>query len=83
MGTKREQEDSNEFKLLGELIDQKQQYRKIIKAAVTHWVKDFQDGNIQIQTVEDLRTLMQIELELQDSIRLDQAIRDRRNGGGR
>lgn len=82
MGTKNEKEQNSEFQLLGELIEQKQQYRKIIKAAVTHWVKDFQDGRVQIQTVEDLRTLMQIELELQNSIRLDQSLRDRKISRG-
>ncbi|MBB6689924.1 hypothetical protein H7B90_00770 [Cohnella xylanilytica] len=74
------EESGNEYALLGELIDQKQQYRKIIKAAVAKWVKDFQDGRVQVNTVDDLKTLLEIDMELQKSVRFDQTLRDRKRG---
>lgn len=47
------------------LIESKEQYRKIIKAAIARWVKDFQDGRVEIRTVDDLRKLIEIDIELQ------------------
>jgi hypothetical protein len=76
MTNKTDDGEVNEYELLGTLIDQKQQYRKIIKAAVSKWVKDFQEGSIEINTVDDLRTLLSIDLDMQKSIRFDQSLRD-------
>jgi hypothetical protein len=70
-------EEFNEVNILSELIDAKGKYRKVIQAAVAKWVKRFQDGEIRVDTVEDLRTLMQIDLELQRNIANDQHRLDR------
>lgn len=68
-------ENRNEIEMLNDFIGQKDKYRKIIHAAITKWVRDFQDGRVQISTVDDLRTLMQIEIELQKSMRFDTALK--------
>jgi hypothetical protein len=47
------------------IIESKEQYRKIIKAAITRWVKDFQEGKIEISSVDDLKKLIEIDIELQ------------------
>lgn len=47
------------------IIESKEQYRKIIKAAIARWVRDFQDGRIEVQTVEDLRKLIELDIDLQ------------------
>jgi hypothetical protein len=47
------------------IIESKDQYRRIIKAAIARWVKDFQAGRIEIQTVDDLRKLVELDIELQ------------------
>ncbi|MNO03898.1 hypothetical protein D3C81_2247460 [compost metagenome] len=46
-------------------MESKAQYRKIIKASIARWVKDFQDGRIEINTVDDLRKLIEMDIELQ------------------
>ncbi|MEK3882411.1 hypothetical protein [Paenibacillus sp. PL2-23] len=47
------------------ILESKEQYRKIIKAAIARWVKDFQEGRIEVQTVDDLRKLIELDIELQ------------------
>jgi hypothetical protein len=47
------------------IMESKEQYRKIIKAAIARWVKDFQEGRIEVQTVDDLRKLIELDVELQ------------------
>lgn len=47
------------------VMESKEQYRKIIKAAIARWVHGFQDGRIEIQTVDDLRKLIELDIELQ------------------
>jgi len=47
------------------IIESKEQYRKIIKAAISRWVRDFQENRIEIQTVDDLRKLIELDIELQ------------------
>jgi hypothetical protein len=47
------------------IIESKEQYRKIIKAAIARWVKDFQNGHIEIRSVEDLKKLIELDIELQ------------------
>ncbi|TRY24339.1 hypothetical protein FOI68_16940 [Brevibacillus sp. LEMMJ03] len=71
-----------ELDLLEGMIESKNRYRKIIQAAIAKWVRDFQDGVIQIRTVEDLRTLIQIDMELQKGLRADQQRQKNRMRGG-
>ncbi|GIQ67445.1 hypothetical protein DUZ99_02085 [Xylanibacillus composti] len=55
----------HELEIAQGIMESKEQYRKIIKAAVARWVKDFQDNRIEIQTVDDLRKLIELDIELQ------------------
>lgn len=65
MGTQDEILLKHELEIMEGILDSKQQYRKIIKAAIARWVKDFQDGRIEIHTVDDLRKLIDLDIELQ------------------
>ncbi|RAT95948.1 hypothetical protein [Brevibacillus sp. Leaf182] len=47
------------------IMESKDQYRKVVKAAIAKWVKDFQSGNIEIKTVDDLKKLIELDIELQ------------------
>lgn len=49
-----------------ENIDQsKEKYRKIVNAGITRWIKDFQGGHIKIDSVDDLKKLIELDLQLQ------------------
>ncbi|MFB4260500.1 hypothetical protein ACE106_15260 [Shouchella clausii] len=49
-----------------EAIDEsKDKYRKIVGAGIRKWVQDFQAGQIKIQTVDDLKKLVELDLQLQ------------------
>jgi hypothetical protein len=74
--------DKQELDLLEGMIESKNRYRKIIQAAIAKWVRDFQNGVIEITTVEDLRTLIQIDMELQKGLRVDQQRQKNRMRGG-
>lgn len=54
-----------EIEQASSLIDSKEKYRKIINAGIARWVKDFQNDKIKIETVDDLKKLIEIDLELQ------------------
>ncbi|MCY8540110.1 hypothetical protein MOD22_00260 [Bacillus haynesii] len=51
--------------LLENISQSKEKYRKIIQAGITQWVKDFQSGNIKVNTVEDLKKLIELDIQLQ------------------
>ena len=55
----------HELEVMLGILESKEQYRKIIKAAVARCVKDFQDNRIEIHTVDDLRKLIELDIELQ------------------
>jgi hypothetical protein len=55
----------HELEVMQGIAESKEQYRRIIKAAVARWVKDFQDNRIEINTVDDLRKLIELDIELQ------------------
>ncbi|QGR00083.1 hypothetical protein EHS13_13680 [Paenibacillus psychroresistens] len=55
----------HEIELMEGILESKSKYRKIIQAGIARWVKDFQDGRIEIKSVEDLKKLIEIDLELQ------------------
>jgi len=55
----------HELGVLKEIMESKTKYRRVIQAAIAQWVKDFQVGLIKIQTVDDLKKLIEIDLELQ------------------
>ncbi len=47
------------------IAESKAKYRKIAQAAIMRWVKDFQDGKIEIKSVDDLKKLIEMDIELQ------------------
>ncbi|MEC0372323.1 hypothetical protein [Paenibacillus chibensis] len=67
MGTKHEKDIllQHELAVMEGIMESKEQYRKIVKAGIARWVKDFQDGRIEIKTVDDLKKLIEIDIELQ------------------
>ncbi|KPV60728.1 hypothetical protein QJ48_04165 [Paenibacillus sp. A3] len=67
MGTSNEHDIllQHELAVMEGILESKAQYRKIIKASIAKWVKDFQDGRIEFRTVDDLKKLIEIDIELQ------------------
>ena len=47
------------------LQDSRQKYRKVVQAGIARWIGDFQQGKILINSVSDLRQLIEMDLELQ------------------
>ncbi|RWZ59880.1 hypothetical protein EQV77_00860 [Halobacillus fulvus] len=45
--------------------ESREKYRKIVNAGITRWVRDFQGGHIKIDSVEDLKKLIELDLALQ------------------
>ncbi|WP_342501535.1 hypothetical protein [Bacillus sp. FSL W7-1085] len=43
----------------------KENYRKIAQACITQWVRDFKEGNIELSSVEDLKKLIELDIDLQ------------------
>ncbi|EST12057.1 hypothetical protein P343_08005 [Sporolactobacillus laevolacticus DSM 442] len=64
---KRSQKDllQHEIEVLAGIATSKDKYRKIVQAGIARWVKDFQKGQIKIDTVDDLKKLIEIDLQLQ------------------
>ncbi|MEK3684913.1 hypothetical protein [Paenibacillus sp. FSL R10-2736] len=65
MGTKDELLLQHELQIMAGILESKAQYRKIVKAGIAKWVKDFQEGRIEIKTVDDLKKLIEIDIQLQ------------------
>ncbi|MGW9127120.1 hypothetical protein ACWGPW_19205 [Paenibacillus chitinolyticus] len=55
----------HELAVMESILESKKQHRKIVKAGIARWVKEFQDGRIEIKTVDDLKKLIEIDIELQ------------------
>jgi len=55
----------HELEIMAGILESKAQYRKIVKAGIAKWVKDFQEGHIEFKTVDDLKKLIEIDIELQ------------------
>jgi hypothetical protein len=55
----------HELKVVEGIFESKEKYRKIVQAGIGRWVKDFQAGLIRIDTVDDLKKLIELDLELQ------------------
>lgn len=65
----------DELEIIDTIIESKGKYRKIVQAAIAQWVKDYQNGKIQINTVNDLRTLVQMDTDLQKGLLLTRKMR--------
>ena len=64
-----EQRDMENSRLLEKktnntIVNEKANYRKIIKAAMSTFVKNLQAGNIQVNTVQDAERLVKLDLLL-------------------
>ncbi|WP_308722485.1 hypothetical protein [Paenibacillus polysaccharolyticus] len=55
----------HELEVAEGILESKEQYRKIVKAAIAQWVRDLQAGHIKIQTVQDLERLIELDIKLQ------------------
>ena len=55
----------HEVKVLGQILESKQRYRKVVQAVIAQWVKDFQSGRIRVNSVDDLNKLIEIDQRLQ------------------
>ena len=55
----------HELKIVEGILESKAKYRKIVQAGIARWVKDFQEGRVEINTVDDLKKLIEIDLKLQ------------------
>ena len=47
------------------ITESKEKYRKIVQAGIAKWVNDFQKGNIEINSVDDLKKLIELDIDLQ------------------
>lgn len=47
------------------ITESKAKYRKIVQAGIAKWVSDFQKGAIEINSVDDLKKLIELDIELQ------------------
>ncbi|TNJ68390.1 hypothetical protein FE784_00695 [Paenibacillus hemerocallicola] len=55
----------HEIQVVRGIMESREQYRKVVKAAIARWVKDFQEDRIEMNTVDDLRKLIEMDIELQ------------------
>lgn len=69
----------DELDLIDSHIDSKTKYRRIVQAAIAQWVKDYQNGTIQVNTVNDLRILINMDAELQRGILTSNKMKSNRN----
>ncbi|SPY16112.1 Uncharacterised protein [Paenibacillus polymyxa] len=68
MGTADEQYNAalqRDIEVFEGILESKGQYRKIVKAGITQWVKDLQAGDIMMKTVADLERLIELDIRLQ------------------
>lgn len=45
--------------------ESKERYRKIVQAGIAQWIKDFQDKKIKFNSVDDLKALIELDIDLQ------------------
>lgn len=63
-----------EKKVIDTVVTLKADYHKILKATILTAVQDIKDGKLKIETIQDLRTVMEMDLKLMGE-------EDRRNKG--
>lgn len=47
------------------ILESRARYRKVVQAGIAKWIADFQKGQIEINTVDDLKKLIELDIELQ------------------
>ncbi|MFJ7842061.1 hypothetical protein ACIQXG_21780 [Lysinibacillus sphaericus] len=55
----------HEISMAESIHESKERYRKIVQAGIAQWVKDFKDGHINVSTVDDLKKLIELDIDLQ------------------
>jgi len=55
----------HEQAIISGIISSRSKYRKIVQAGIAKWVSDFQKGNIAINSVDDLKKLIELDIDLQ------------------
>ena len=55
----------SETEIIEGILESKDRYRKVVQAGIAKWIKDFQAGRIKINTVDDLKKLVELDILLQ------------------
>ncbi|TKI72631.1 hypothetical protein FC756_00780 [Lysinibacillus mangiferihumi] len=55
----------HEISMAESINESKERYRNIVQAGIAQWVKDFKDGQIKVSTVDDLKKLIELDIDLQ------------------
>lgn len=63
---KEELEQEYELKQALERAESVEEYKKIIRVALARWLKNLQSGQIKLDKVSDLKTLIEADLMLKD-----------------
>ncbi|UVI28179.1 hypothetical protein [Paenibacillus spongiae] len=63
--------------IINELDRTKTKYRSIVQAGIAKWIKDFQEGRIKIATVDDLKKLIEMDIQiLKDDITTSKSLEE-------
>lgn len=54
----------HEISMAESINESKERYRKIVQAGIAQWIKDFKVGHIKVSTVDDLKKLIELDLQL-------------------
>lgn len=54
----------HEISMAESINESKERYRKIVQAGIAQWIKDFKGGHIKVSTVDDLKKLIELDLQL-------------------
>jgi len=55
----------HEIELAENINESKEKYRKIVQAGIAQWIKGFRRGHIKVNTVDDLKKLIELDIDLQ------------------
>ncbi|KYG90804.1 hypothetical protein A0U40_17910 [[Bacillus] sp. KCTC 13219] len=55
----------HEIEVAQSIDESKERYRKIVQAGIAQWIKDFKGGHIKVSTVDDLKKLIELDIDLQ------------------
>jgi len=55
----------HEIETAENISESKERYRKIVQAGIAQWIKDFKGGHIKVATVDDLKKLIELDIDLQ------------------
>lgn len=58
------EEAANQGSMANAMIDAKAEYRKIIKALIATFIKDYKDGKIRIKNIQDFERIVKLDLML-------------------